>query len=70
MQEDELERIREENVSGIIRGIAGRIKETGKKARRRKIEESKYNEMYRRIMTEGTLEYLKGKMKKRDRSEG
>lgn len=38
------------------------------KARRRKMEESKYNEMYGRIMTKETLEYLKGKMKKRCRS--
>lgn len=45
----------------------GRSKRKGE-GRRKKIEESKYNEVYKYIVREEKPEYLRGKMKKKDKN--
>lgn len=52
----------------IVQKIIERIKAKEKEERRKRIEESKYNEVYKYIITEKKPEYLRGKKKKRDRN--
>lgn len=48
----------------IVQKIIERIKAKEKEERRKRIEESKYNEVYKYIITEKKPEYLRGKKKR------
>lgn len=52
----------------IVQKIIERIKAKEKEERRKRIENSKYNEVYKYIITEKKPEYLRGKKKKRDKN--
>lgn len=45
-----------------------RIEERGKEERIRKTEESRYNDIYKKIKTDTVPKYLKGKKSKKDRA--
>jgi len=65
---EELEKKREEGETEISEKIMERIEEREKEERKRKTEESRYNDIYKKIRTEGLPNYLKGKKSKRGRS--
>lgn len=62
------EKREKEETKKIAREIKERIERKEEQVRRKKIEDSKYNETYKNIMTEGTPLYLKGKRNKKERN--
>ncbi|KAK1120882.1 hypothetical protein K0M31_011081 [Melipona bicolor] len=71
LDEDALERIKEEEegrVTGLVGRITEKIREEGRKSRREKIEESRYNEMYKNIITAELPACLREKRKKKNRA--
>ena len=64
-------RVREEEegkTEGVAKRVRKRIEEVGGESRRKKIEESKYNSRYKEIATKERPEYLKRRMRKKERS--
>ena len=71
INDDWMGRVREEE-EGKTEGVAKRVKESIEEvegeSRRKKIEESKYNAHYKEIATKERPEYLKQRMKKKERN--
>lgn len=59
---------REEGKQEMVEEIVKKLWMVEKEERMKKIRESRYNANYEKIITESISEYLKGKMKKKDRS--
>lgn len=64
---EEIKRQREEGNQEIVQTVVRKIWEKDKEERQKKIEVSKYNALYKYIMTGSLLEYLMGKKKATDR---
>lgn len=63
-----LKKKREEGEAEISEKTMERIEERGKEERSRKTEESRYNDIYKKIKTDAVPKYLKGKKSKKDRA--
>ena len=71
INEDRMERVREEEegkTEGVVKRVRKRIEEVEGASRRKKVEESKYNAHYKEIATKERPEYLKQRMKKKERN--
>ena len=71
ISEDWMKRIREEEegkIERIARGVRKRIEEMEGESRRRKIEEAKYNVHYKEIATKERPDYIKRRIRKKERS--
>lgn len=67
MEKEEIKRKREEGNQEIVKMILEKIWRKEKEERQKKINESKYNSMYKDIITENLPKYLQGKRKRKDR---
>lgn len=68
MDKKKLKKKREEGEAEISEKTMKRIEERGKEERNRKTEESRYNDIYKKIKTDAIPKYLKGKKSKKDRA--
>jgi len=67
MSKDEIKEKRErEETKEIVKEIIEKIRKKDKEERRKRIEESRYNDSYKNVRTEELPEYLRGKKRKKD----
>jgi len=66
-KEEMKEKREREETKEIVKEIVEKIKKKEKEERRKKIEESKYNESYKNVITEELPEYLRGRRRKKER---
>lgn len=57
----------EEGTKELIETIAERSERKEKEERRKKIGETRYNGLYKEVITENLPEYLRGRRKRKDR---
>lgn len=65
---EEVTRRGEEEGRKLVKEIVNGVERKEKEERRAKIENSRYNELYKKIQTDGMPEYLKGRRGKKERS--
>jgi len=68
ISKDEIKERRErEETKEIVKEIVEKISKKDKEERRKRIEESKYNESYKNVVTEELPKYLRGRKRKKER---
>lgn len=67
IEKEEVRKEREEGTKELIETIAERSERKEKEERRKKIEETRYNGLYKQVITENLPEYLRGRRKRKDR---
>lgn len=68
LSREEVARKGKERGGKLVKEIVDGVRRKEKEERKAKIENSKYNEIYKKIQTDGIPEYLKGRRGKKERS--